>query len=172
MYQICYQQVSGGYLQPEPTMYSRCFCWFPGPLAPSVTIIVDSSGLLASHCAFVLKRCAYSQAPSVQLYLMLLNSCTAWLAANLNMYVRNRLHTTASNIQLRLVECRIKSQYHSSATPSNELYIAESWTNSLSGPHIQFNWKYNSRWSNHLVKIPLSFWPANLTIVTISLTPL
>ena len=36
MYPICYQWVSGGYLQPEPTMYSRCFCWFPGPLAPSV----------------------------------------------------------------------------------------------------------------------------------------
>ena len=35
MYPICYQQVSGGYLQPEPTMYSRCFHWFPGPLAPS-----------------------------------------------------------------------------------------------------------------------------------------
>ena len=36
MYPICYWQVSGGYLQPEPTMYSRCFHWFPGPLAPSV----------------------------------------------------------------------------------------------------------------------------------------
>ena len=36
MYPICYQWVSGRYLQPEPTMYSRCFCWFPGPLAPSV----------------------------------------------------------------------------------------------------------------------------------------
>ena len=37
MYPICYQWVSGGYLQPEPTMYSRCFHWFPGPLTPSVT---------------------------------------------------------------------------------------------------------------------------------------
>ena len=36
MYPICYWWVSGRYLQPEPTMYSRCFCWFPGPLAPSV----------------------------------------------------------------------------------------------------------------------------------------
>ena len=36
MYPICYQWVSGGYLQPEPVMYSRCFYWFPGPLAPSV----------------------------------------------------------------------------------------------------------------------------------------
>ena len=39
MYPICYWQVSGGYLQPEPTMYSRCFCWFPGPLAPSVRFL-------------------------------------------------------------------------------------------------------------------------------------
>ena len=36
MYPICYPQVSGGYIQPEPAMYSRCFCWFPGPLTPSV----------------------------------------------------------------------------------------------------------------------------------------
>ena len=36
MYPICYQRVSGRYFQPEPTMYSRCFCWFPSPLAPSV----------------------------------------------------------------------------------------------------------------------------------------
>ena len=35
MYPICYQWVSGRYLQPEPTMYSRCFHWFPGPLTPS-----------------------------------------------------------------------------------------------------------------------------------------
>ena len=34
-YPICYRQVSGGYIQPEPAMYSRCFHWFPGPLAPS-----------------------------------------------------------------------------------------------------------------------------------------
>ena len=37
MYPICYWRVSGRYFQPEPAMYSRCFCWFPGPLAPSVT---------------------------------------------------------------------------------------------------------------------------------------
>ena len=36
MYPICYWQVSGRYFQPETAMYSRCFCWFPGPLAPSV----------------------------------------------------------------------------------------------------------------------------------------
>ena len=36
MYPICYQRVSGRYFQPEPAMYSRCFHWFPGPLAPSV----------------------------------------------------------------------------------------------------------------------------------------
>ena len=36
MYPICYWRVSGGYIQPEPAMYSRCFHWFPGPLAPSV----------------------------------------------------------------------------------------------------------------------------------------
>ena len=36
MYPICYWRVSGRYFQPEPAMYSRCFCWFPGPLAPSV----------------------------------------------------------------------------------------------------------------------------------------
>ena len=35
MYPICYLWVSGRYLQPEPVMYSRCFHWFPGPLAPS-----------------------------------------------------------------------------------------------------------------------------------------
>ena len=38
MYPICYQRVSGRYFQPEPAMYSRCFCWFPGPLAPSVGV--------------------------------------------------------------------------------------------------------------------------------------
>ena len=43
MYPICYRQVSGGYLQPEPAMYSTCFCQFPGPLAPS-----DSHLLLES----------------------------------------------------------------------------------------------------------------------------
>ena len=37
MYPICYQWVSGRYFQPEPAMYSRCFCWFPGPLAPSAS---------------------------------------------------------------------------------------------------------------------------------------
>ena len=36
MYPICYRQVSGRYFQPEPAMYSRCFCWFPGLLTPSV----------------------------------------------------------------------------------------------------------------------------------------
>ena len=36
MYPICYWWVSGRYFQPEPAMYSRCFRWFPGPLAPSV----------------------------------------------------------------------------------------------------------------------------------------
>ena len=40
MYPICYWQVSGGYLQPEPVMYSRCFHWFLGPLAPSVHHVV------------------------------------------------------------------------------------------------------------------------------------
>ena len=35
MYPICYRWVSGGYIQPEPAMYSRCFRWFPGPLTPS-----------------------------------------------------------------------------------------------------------------------------------------
>ena len=35
MYPICYRRVSGRYFQPEPAMYSRCFRWFPGPLAPS-----------------------------------------------------------------------------------------------------------------------------------------
>ena len=38
MYPICYWWVSGGYIQPEPAMYSRCFCWFPGPLTPSENI--------------------------------------------------------------------------------------------------------------------------------------
>ena len=37
MYPICYWPVSGRYFQPEPAMYSRCFYWFPGPLAPSAT---------------------------------------------------------------------------------------------------------------------------------------
>ena len=36
MYPICYRQVSGRYFQPEPAMYSKCFRWFPGSLAPSV----------------------------------------------------------------------------------------------------------------------------------------
>ena len=39
MYPICYRRVSGRYFQPEPAMYSRCFCWFPGPLAPSVIVV-------------------------------------------------------------------------------------------------------------------------------------
>ena len=38
MYPICYRWVSGRYFQPEPAMYSRCFRWFPGPLAPSVDV--------------------------------------------------------------------------------------------------------------------------------------
>ena len=38
MYPICYWWVSGRYFQPEPAMYSRCFCWFPGPLTPSVSL--------------------------------------------------------------------------------------------------------------------------------------
>ena len=41
MYPICYQRVSGRYFQPEPAIYSRCFCWFPGPLTPSVTDAVN-----------------------------------------------------------------------------------------------------------------------------------
>ena len=49
MYPICYWQVSGGYLQPEPTMYSRCFCWFPGPLTPSVSIWAGLSRPSADH---------------------------------------------------------------------------------------------------------------------------
>ena len=35
MYPICYRRVGGRYFQPEPAIYSRCFRWFPGPLAPS-----------------------------------------------------------------------------------------------------------------------------------------
>ena len=38
MYPICYRRVSGRYFQPEPAMYSRCFCWFPGSLAPSASV--------------------------------------------------------------------------------------------------------------------------------------
>ena len=41
MYPICYWRVSGRYFQPEPAMYSRCFHWFPGPLAPSVDSLVN-----------------------------------------------------------------------------------------------------------------------------------
>ena len=43
MYLICYRRVSGRYFQPEPAMYSRCFCWFPGPLAPSESPLSVSS---------------------------------------------------------------------------------------------------------------------------------
>ena len=46
MYPICYWWVSGRYFQPEPAMYSRCFRWFPGPLAPSVWIIASGSRVL------------------------------------------------------------------------------------------------------------------------------
>ena len=45
MYPICYRQVSGRYFQPEPAMYSRCFCWFPGPLAPSVYQAAKGPGM-------------------------------------------------------------------------------------------------------------------------------
>ena len=43
IYPICYWQVSGGHIQPEPAMYSRCFRWFPGPLTPSVNLILGDS---------------------------------------------------------------------------------------------------------------------------------
>ena len=49
MYPICYRQVSGGYIQPEPAMYSRCFCWFPGPLTPSVTKLEKSDCRCRDH---------------------------------------------------------------------------------------------------------------------------
>ena len=42
MYPICYWRVSGRYFQPEPAMYSRCFHWFPGPLAPSVEARIEA----------------------------------------------------------------------------------------------------------------------------------
>ena len=49
MYPICYQWVSGRYFQPEPAMYSRCFCWFPGPLAPSGRQLVSVVGTSIYH---------------------------------------------------------------------------------------------------------------------------
>ena len=106
---------------------------------------------------FVFSRCAYSCAPSIRLYLTLLNYCAAWLAAEPKTYVRNRLHAALSNVQSRFGSWSMVSRYHSSATPSSELYTTNNRTSSLSGPHIRFSWKYISRWSNHLVKIPLSF---------------
>ena len=42
MYPICYWWVSGRYFQPEPAMYSRCFHWFPGPLTPSVSHLMET----------------------------------------------------------------------------------------------------------------------------------
>ena len=64
MYPICYRRVSGRYLQPEPTMYSRCFRWFPGPLAPSVSKITSP---LSQWCGLedqrsLLKRVAQDRA--------------------------------------------------------------------------------------------------------------
>ena len=53
MYPICYRRVSGGYLQPEPAMYSRCFRWFPGPLAPSVSSFLCQL-TTASHLTLLL----------------------------------------------------------------------------------------------------------------------
>ena len=55
MYPICYRWVSGRYFQPEPAIYSRCFHWFPGPLAPSVNGIwhwslIDPAPLSALRC--------------------------------------------------------------------------------------------------------------------------
>ena len=49
MYPICYRWVSGGYIQPEPAMYSRCFRWFLGPLAPSVTHELCDDLILFHH---------------------------------------------------------------------------------------------------------------------------
>ena len=49
MYPICYQWVSGRYFQPEPAMYSRCFHWFPGPLAPSAIHCIQCSVLIEMH---------------------------------------------------------------------------------------------------------------------------
>ena len=53
MYPICYQRVSGRYFQPEPAMYSRCFCWFPGPLAPSDLIGHGTPCQLTFNLAFM-----------------------------------------------------------------------------------------------------------------------
>ena len=52
MYPIYYQRVSGRYFQPEPAMYSRCFCWFPSPLAPSASnfmVITYRTHLKCTH---------------------------------------------------------------------------------------------------------------------------
>ena len=76
MYPICYQWVSGRYFQPETAMYSRCFCWFPGPLAPSESpccITKDSiapSGvvnIVRGTCSGITLICLYTSFPSIRL---------------------------------------------------------------------------------------------------------
>ena len=53
MHPICYRRVSGRYIQPEPAMYSKCFHWFPGPLAPSVTSTAAESTSLSRRSLLV-----------------------------------------------------------------------------------------------------------------------
>ena len=60
MYPICYWWVSGRYFQPEPAMYSRCFCWFPGPLAPSVMNQVVDLKALSGLQQITLQSCQNS----------------------------------------------------------------------------------------------------------------
>ena len=75
IYPICYWWVSGGYLQPEPTMYSRCFHWFPGPLTPSDNqswhqyTANSSLWIAAANCLTV------SSNPAIWLWQLLITVC-------------------------------------------------------------------------------------------------
>ena len=73
MYPICYRWVSGGYLQPEPAMYSRCFHWFPGPLAPSDSTWTNTSVHVLCKVVEMIKLPILPTAPR-------LSWCACWLA--------------------------------------------------------------------------------------------
>ena len=67
MYPICHRRVSGRYFQPEPAMYSRYFCWFPGSLAPSASVDrmshpLNNNRVMANEAADVAEGTALDKA--------------------------------------------------------------------------------------------------------------
>ena len=119
MYPICYWQVSGRYFQPEPAMYSRCFYWFPGPLAPSVKRQVSSKqwsiqSCVASH--FSEKITLFFSMVSWIMLVVVKTSCRCFSASASiqQICVVWALHSTsASSTYRRVLEGHQKSFDHS-----------------------------------------------------------